>query len=53
MSPSPVADHKHAELETTHQLRPYLPDGIEVLPDMDIDLELAPPDAPAPSDDPT
>lgn len=46
MSPSPVADHGHATVALILQLHPRLPAGLEVLPDMDVDLQLASPDAP-------
>lgn len=40
-SPSPTVDHNTAALELALQLRAQLPDGIEVIPDVDVDLELA------------
>jgi Uma2 family endonuclease len=46
MSPTPVPDHNHAGLEMAVQLRTQLPRGIEAIPGMDVDLQLAPPDAP-------
>jgi len=46
MTPSPWMDHNHAAFELGSQLRPFLPPHLEVLLDMDIDLELAPPDGP-------
>jgi Uma2 family endonuclease len=46
LSPSPAPDHNYGGLELAVQLRSQLPDGIEAIPDMDIDLQLAPPDAP-------
>ncbi|MGH3905537.1 MAG: Uma2 family endonuclease [Pseudonocardiaceae bacterium] len=46
MSPSPVPDHNFAAAELLVQLRPQLPDHLEVLPDLDVDLELVPPDQP-------
>ncbi len=46
MSPSPVPDHNNAAVEALIQLRALLPPDLEVLLDLDIDLELAPPDAP-------
>jgi Uma2 family endonuclease len=46
MSPSPAPDHNHAGLELAVQLRSQLPQALETIPDMDVDLELAPPDAP-------
>jgi Uma2 family endonuclease len=46
LSPGPTPDHNYGGLELAVQLRSQLPDGIEAIPDMDIDLQLAPPDAP-------
>lgn len=46
VSPSPVPDHNNAAVEVLIQLRPQLPDELEVLLDLDIDLQLAPPEAP-------
>jgi Uma2 family endonuclease len=46
MSPSPVPDHNYALFEMAVQLRSQLPRGLEVIQDMDVDLQLAPPDAP-------
>ena len=46
MSPSPVPDHNFAAAELLVQLRPQLPDHLEVIPDVDVDLELADPDQP-------
>jgi Uma2 family endonuclease len=46
MSPSPVPDHSYAAGELKAQLRAQLPEGIEALEDLDVDLQLAPPDAP-------
>ena len=46
MSPSPVPDHNFAELALAMQLRPQLPDHLEVIPNIDVDLELADPDQP-------
>jgi Uma2 family endonuclease len=46
MSPTPVPDHNYALLEMAVQLRSQLPRGLEVLQDMDVDLRLAPPEAP-------
>lgn len=45
-SPSPVPDHNVAGFETAMQLRPQLPAHLEVILDIDVNLELAPPDAP-------
>jgi Uma2 family endonuclease len=46
MSPSPVPDHNYALFEMAVRLRTQLPPGLEVIQDMDVDLQLAPPDAP-------
>ncbi|MCA1703198.1 MAG: Uma2 family endonuclease, partial [Actinobacteria bacterium] len=46
MSPSPVPDHNVAAAELLVQLRPQLPDQLEVIPDVDVDLQLADPDQP-------
>lgn len=46
MSPSPVPDHNIASLELAVQLRPKVPDHLEVIQDVDVDLELAPSDQP-------
>lgn len=46
MSPSPVPDHNYAMQALGMQLWPQLPDRIETVPDMDVDLELAPVDEP-------
>jgi Uma2 family endonuclease len=46
MSPSPLPDHSYAAGELKAQLRAQLPDGTEALEDLDVDLQLAPPDAP-------
>ena len=45
-SPSPVPDHNSALVEALIQLRPQLPPEFEGLLDLDVNLELAPPDAP-------
>jgi Uma2 family endonuclease len=45
-SPSPTADHGHATVELAFQLRPQLPAELEILPDLDVDLQLAAADAP-------
>lgn len=46
MSPGPAPDHNNAAVEVLIQLRPQLPSHLEVLLDLDVNLELAPPDAP-------
>lgn len=46
MTPSPGADHNHASLELAVQLRRQLPGQLEVLQDLDVDLQLAPAQAP-------
>lgn len=46
MSPSPSPDHNMAALRIAMQLIPQLPQDLEVITDVDIDLELAPADQP-------
>ncbi|GAA5110380.1 Uma2 family endonuclease [Pseudonocardia adelaidensis] len=46
MSPSPAPDHNSAGLELAVVLRAGLPEGMRVILDIDVDLQLAPPDAP-------
>jgi Uma2 family endonuclease len=46
LTPTSAPDHNHAELEMAVQLYDRLPPGLEVIPDMDVDLELAPAEAP-------
>jgi Uma2 family endonuclease len=46
MSPSPSPDHNMAALRIALQLMPQLPQDLEVITDVDVDLELAPPDQP-------
>ncbi len=46
MSPSPVPDHNVAAAELLVQLRPQLPNHLEVIPDVDVDLVLTNPDQP-------
>jgi Uma2 family endonuclease len=46
MSPSPGPDHNRAVFRVAVQVEPQLPPELEVLLDLDVDLELAPPDAP-------
>lgn len=49
MSPSPVRRHMKAVASLVLQLDPQLPDHLEVIPELDIDLELAAPDQPGSS----
>jgi Uma2 family endonuclease len=42
MSPSPVPDHVYAMAELYVQLRSQVPDDLEVLLDLDLDLDLVP-----------
>lgn len=46
MSPSPVPDHNVAAAELLVQLRPQLPERLEMIPDVDVDLQLTAPDQP-------
>jgi Uma2 family endonuclease len=46
LSPSPGPDHNRALFRVAVQLEPQLPRELEVLLDLDVDLQLAPPDAP-------
>lgn len=46
LAPSPLPAHNVALHRLTAQLDDQVPPGYEVLPDIDIDLELAPPDEP-------
>jgi Uma2 family endonuclease len=46
MSPSPTAGHMFAVLELAVQIRQQLPAHLRVIPDVDINLELAPPNQP-------
>ena len=46
MSPSPAFDHNNAALELAPALRARLPTALRVVTDLDIDLQLAQPDAP-------
>lgn len=46
MSPSPTPDHNFAMFELAIQLRAHVPPDLVVVPDVDIDLALAPDDAP-------
>ena len=46
MSPGPSGDHNHVAFELGLRLRPFLPPHLEVLLELDVDLELVPPDEP-------
>lgn len=46
MSPSPAVGHNRAGFRLAYQLESRLPPGLEVVYDMDVDLQLAPADAP-------
>jgi Uma2 family endonuclease len=46
MAPSPTPDHMIALGRLYRQLAEQAPDGLEVIPDVDIDLELVPPEEP-------
>jgi Uma2 family endonuclease len=46
MSPSPAPDHNRAALRVSIRLEAALPPGLSLVPDVDVDLQLAPPDAP-------
>lgn len=46
MSPSPVADHNRGAFRLATEVERQLPAGFEVIPDMDVDLQLAAADAP-------
>jgi Uma2 family endonuclease len=46
LSPSAVPDHGVSTVGFAVQLRPQLPAELEIIPDMDVDLQLAPVDAP-------
>lgn len=46
MSPSPVADHNVVVFELGGQLAPQLPSHLRVLPETDVNLDLAPPGKP-------
>lgn len=46
VSPSPAAKHNYAALALAMQLVPQLPEHLDVLPDLDIDLQLSPPGQP-------
>lgn len=46
MSPSPVPDHNVASGELREQLQRQVPEHLEVIQDVDVDLYLVPPDQP-------
>jgi Uma2 family endonuclease len=46
LAASAVPDHGIATVGFAVQLRPQMPPALEIIPDMDVDLELAPVDAP-------
>jgi Uma2 family endonuclease len=46
MSPSPTPDHNVVAMQIAVQLMPQMPEGYEVIHDIDIDLQLVPPDEP-------
>lgn len=46
MVPGPVLDHNVAAMELAFQLKPQLPGDVEVILDVDVNLELAPPEGP-------
>lgn len=53
MSPSPTPDQSVAAFTVATQLRPQLPDDLEVLLGVDVDLQLVPPEGPGPRAGPT
>jgi hypothetical protein len=46
MSPSPAPDRNRAAVRVAFRLEAALPPGLSLVPDIDVDLELAPPEAP-------
>lgn len=46
LTPSPLADHNWAGGEARDQIKPHLPPDLEIILDIDVDLQLAPPNAP-------
>ncbi len=46
MTPGPEPDHNHIGMGFAFRLEPQLPEHLEVLLDLDVNLELAPPNAP-------
>lgn len=49
MSPNPTPDHSVAAFMVATQLRPRLPEDLGVLLDVDVDLQLVPPEGPGTS----
>lgn len=47
MSPRPVPDHQLCQRRISRRIEDQLPSGLEVLPEVDVDLQLAPDDRPA------
>jgi len=47
MSPRPVPDHQLCQRRVARRLEDQLPGGLEVLPEVDVDLQLVPGDRPA------
>ncbi len=47
MTPRPIPDHQLCLRRISRRLEDQLPDDLEVLPEVDIDLQLVPPDEPA------
>jgi Putative restriction endonuclease len=47
MTPRPIPDHQLCLSRISRRLEDQLPDDLEVLPEVDIDLRLVPPDEPA------
>lgn len=46
MFPNSLIDHARVSLNLLMQIKGQLPDDLEVIPNVDVNLELAPPDAP-------
>ncbi|MGH3912413.1 MAG: Uma2 family endonuclease [Pseudonocardiaceae bacterium] len=46
VSPSPAPQHNYAVSRLLVQLSPQLPEHLDVIPDIDVDLQLCPPDGP-------
>jgi Uma2 family endonuclease len=47
MSPRPFPDHQRCQRRIARQLEDQVPGGLEILPEVDVDLQLAPPTHPA------